>query len=166
MRYPMRCPLPMGCPLDIHDISWDRSWDIVVRLSSGELLVNLLQVVKRTNTPLVPQQMASSTDHVFWGRGFKSHIHHNKLFQTLPTSNLKNTRACMGTNGMGIPSNMGWDGNGIGIPQWDTRFPSHQVPSNLKFLPHSLPHNRYSTAPIPPASHPTIGTATPVPIPL
>ena len=35
--------------------------------------------------------MASSTDHGFLGRGFKSHIHHNKLFQTFPMSNLKNT---------------------------------------------------------------------------
>ena len=41
----------------------------------------------------------------------------------------------MGTNGMGIPSNMGWDRNGMGIPQWDTRFPSHQVPPHLKFCP-------------------------------
>ena len=84
----------------------------------------------------------------------------------LLTGGYKIARACMGTNGMGIPSNMGWDWNGMGIPQWDTRFPSHRVPSRLKFLPHLLPHNRYSTAPIPPASHPTIGTATPVPIPL
>ena len=29
----------------------------------------------------------------------------------------KISRACMGTNGMGIPSNMGWDGNGMGIPK-------------------------------------------------
>ena len=27
---------------------------IVIRLSLGKLLVNLLQVVKRTNTPLIP----------------------------------------------------------------------------------------------------------------
>ena len=48
----------------------------VIRLSLGKLLVNLLQVVKRTNTPLIPQQMASSTYTMgFWGRGFKSHIH-------------------------------------------------------------------------------------------
>ena len=32
----------------------------VIRLSLGKLLVNLLQVVKRTNTPLIPRQMASS----------------------------------------------------------------------------------------------------------
>ena len=44
-------------------------------LSLGKLLVNLLQVVKRTNSPLIPQQMASSTDHGFLGRGFKSYIH-------------------------------------------------------------------------------------------
>ena len=28
----------------------------VIRLSLGKLLVNLLQVVKRTNTPLIPEQ--------------------------------------------------------------------------------------------------------------
>ena len=41
----------------------------VVRLSLGKLrvLINQLQVVKRTNTPLIPQQMASSTDHGFFG---------------------------------------------------------------------------------------------------
>ena len=32
----------------------------VIRLSLGKLVVNLLQVVKRTNTPLIPSQMASS----------------------------------------------------------------------------------------------------------
>ena len=63
-----------------------------IRHSSGKLLVNLfLQVVKRTNTPLIPQQMASSTYHGFLGRGFKSNIHRNKLFHTFPMSNLKNT---------------------------------------------------------------------------
>ena len=42
--------------------------DSVIRLSLGKLLVNLLQVVKRTinNTPPSPQQMESSTDHGFW----------------------------------------------------------------------------------------------------
>ena len=39
----------------------------VIRLSLGKLLVNLLQVVKRTNTPLIPKQRASSTDHGFFG---------------------------------------------------------------------------------------------------
>ena len=34
--------------------------DSVTRLSLGKLLVNLLKVVKRTNIPLIPQQMASS----------------------------------------------------------------------------------------------------------
>ena len=49
-------------------------WDSVIRLSLGsKLLVNQLQVVKRTNTPLLPQQMASSTDHGFLGRGFDPH---------------------------------------------------------------------------------------------
>ena len=39
----------------------------VVRLSLGKLLlVNLLQVVKRTNTPLIPQQMASSAGPCFF----------------------------------------------------------------------------------------------------
>ena len=38
-------------------------YDTVIRLSLGKLFVNLLQVVKRTNTPLIPWQMASSTDH-------------------------------------------------------------------------------------------------------
>ena len=48
---------------------------VVTRLSSGEqLLVNLLQVVKRTNTPLIPAQMASTTGRGFLGaRGFESH---------------------------------------------------------------------------------------------
>ena len=48
--------------------------DCVIRLSLGKLLVNLLQVVKRTNTPLI-----SSTNSVvgrtmgFLGRGFDPH---------------------------------------------------------------------------------------------
>ena len=33
---------------------------VVIRLSLGTLWVNLLQVVKRTNTSLMPYQMASS----------------------------------------------------------------------------------------------------------
>ena len=45
----------------------------VIRLSLGKLLVNLLQVVKRTNTPLKSLIMASSTDHGFLGRGFDPH---------------------------------------------------------------------------------------------
>ena len=44
-----------------------------LRLSLSKLLVNLSQVVKRTNTPLTPQQMASATDHGFLGRGFDPH---------------------------------------------------------------------------------------------
>ena len=34
----------------------------VVRLSPGELVVNLLQVVKRTNTPLSPQHLSSTSE--------------------------------------------------------------------------------------------------------
>ena len=48
-------------------------YSCVIRLSLDKLLVNLLQMVKRTNTPLIPSQMASSTDHVFLGRGFDPH---------------------------------------------------------------------------------------------
>ena len=58
-----------------------------IRHSLGKLLVNLLHVVKRTNTALKPEQMASMG---FSDRGFESHIHHNnKLFQTLPMSKLE-----------------------------------------------------------------------------
>ena len=47
--------------------------DIVIRLSLGKLLVNnQLQVVKRTNTTLIPSQMASSTDHGFFGSWVRS----------------------------------------------------------------------------------------------
>ena len=55
----------------------------VIRLSSGKLLVNLLQVVKRTinNTPLIIiNKWRRRQTMGFLGRGFKSHIHHNKLF--------------------------------------------------------------------------------------
>ena len=45
----------------------------VIRLSVGKLLVNHVQVVKRTDTPLLPQQMASSIDPGFLGRGFDPH---------------------------------------------------------------------------------------------
>ena len=45
----------------------------VIRLSLGKLLVDLLHVVKRANTPRNPQQMSSSTDHGFLGRGFDPH---------------------------------------------------------------------------------------------
>ena len=62
----------------------------VVRLCLGKLLVNLLQVVKRTNTSLIPQQTASSTDSwFFWVVGSNPAIHNNKLFQTFPMWNLK-----------------------------------------------------------------------------
>ena len=64
----------------------------VIRLSLGKLWINLSQVVKRTNTPLIPKKMASSTDHVFFGSWVQippSTI--NKLFQTFPMSNLRNT---------------------------------------------------------------------------
>ena len=60
----------------------------VVRLSLGKLLVNLLRVVKRTNTPPIPSQMASSARPWFFsGRGFSSPTHpspYNKPFQTFP----------------------------------------------------------------------------------
>ena len=63
----------------------------VIRLSLGKLLVDLLQVVKRTNTPPIPQQMASSTDHGFVGvMSSNPTIHNSKLLQTCPMSNLKN----------------------------------------------------------------------------
>ena len=39
----------------------------VISLSLGKLLVNLLQVSKRRNTALSSSQMASSTDHGFFG---------------------------------------------------------------------------------------------------
>ena len=59
----------------------------VIRLSLGKLLVNLLQVVKRTNTPLI-----SLTNGVVdrpwvcgsWVRSPHRMIHHNKLFQIFP----------------------------------------------------------------------------------
>ena len=38
-----------------------------MRLSLGKLWVNLVRVVKRTNTPLLPEKMVSSTDHGFLG---------------------------------------------------------------------------------------------------
>ena len=38
----------------------------VIKLRLGKLLVNLLQVVKRTNTPLIPQQMASTAGPWFF----------------------------------------------------------------------------------------------------
>ena len=44
----------------------------VTRLSLGKLSVNLLHVVKRTNAPLIPEQMASSTDHGFFGSWVRS----------------------------------------------------------------------------------------------
>ena len=68
----------------------------VIRFSLGKLLVNLLQqVVKRTNTPLIPQKMASSTEPCFCcGRGFESRHppHIINFFRLSPCmSNLKNT---------------------------------------------------------------------------
>ena len=65
---------------------WVWGGALLIRLSLGDLLLlvnDLLQVAKRTNTPLI-----SLTNSVvgrimfFLGRGFESHIHHNKLFQT------------------------------------------------------------------------------------
>ena len=63
----------------------------VIMLSLGKLLVNLLQVVKRTNTPLTLSKWRRRQTVGFWGRGFEPHIHHNKLFQVFPMANLKNT---------------------------------------------------------------------------
>ena len=44
----------------------------VIRLSLGKLLVNLLQVGKRTNTPLIPQQMASSAEKWVFGSSVRA----------------------------------------------------------------------------------------------
>ena len=63
----------------------------VIWLSLGKLLVNLLQVVKRTNTPLIPQQMASSAGHGFFGSWVQIPRPPYKLFRTFRMSNLKNT---------------------------------------------------------------------------
>ena len=55
---------------------------IIIRLSLGKLLVNLPQVVKRTNTPLAPQQTGSLAGPLFfWVVGLNPTIHH-RLFQT------------------------------------------------------------------------------------
>ena len=66
----------------------------VIRLSLGKslLLVNLLHMVKRTNTPLnsLTNGVVGRTC-VLWVVGSSPHIHNNKLFQTFPMSNLKNT---------------------------------------------------------------------------
>ena len=48
-------------------ICWQNPTKRVIRLSLGKLLVNLLQVARRANTPLISYQMASSTHHVFFG---------------------------------------------------------------------------------------------------
>ena len=55
----------------------------VIRLSLGKLVVNFLQVVKRTNTPLIYKKMAS-TDHGFLGRGFESHHSQQYFFSDFP----------------------------------------------------------------------------------
>ena len=51
-----------SCYVILHDKVMEErgKQDGVIRLSVGKLLVNLLRVVKRTNTPQIPQQMASS----------------------------------------------------------------------------------------------------------
>ena len=61
--------------------------------SLGKLLVNLLEVVERTNTPTNNlNKWRRRQEHFFLDRWFESHIrHHTKLFQTLPMSNLKRT---------------------------------------------------------------------------
>ena len=61
-----------------------------IRLCVGKLLVNLWQVVKRTDTPLIPQQMASTAGPWgFWVVGFNPTIHNKKLFQTFPSVKLE-----------------------------------------------------------------------------
>ena len=63
----------------------------VIRLSLGKLLVNLLQVVKRTNTPLnTLTNGVVDRPWVFWVVGSISTIRNNILFQIFPMSNLKN----------------------------------------------------------------------------
>ena len=54
-------------PLTFQVLDKSRLQVSVIWLSLGKLLVNLLQVAKRTNTPLILEQMASSTDHGFFG---------------------------------------------------------------------------------------------------
>ena len=58
----------------------------VIRLSLDKLLVDILQVVKRIKKGIVDRPWVFLIN-----RGFGSHIHHNKLSQTFPMSNLKNT---------------------------------------------------------------------------
>ena len=50
----------------------------------GEQLINLLQAVKRTNTPLIPQQINGVVDKpwVFGSWGSNPTVHNNNLFQT------------------------------------------------------------------------------------
>ena len=61
----------------------------ILRLSLGKLLVNHLQEVRRTNTPLIPNKCRRRKTMFFLRRGFESHIYHKKLFQNFPMSNLK-----------------------------------------------------------------------------
>ena len=44
-----------------------RGGESVIRLSLGKLLVNILQVVKRTNTPLIPEQIPVFSDEGYIG---------------------------------------------------------------------------------------------------
>ena len=49
---------------------------VVIRLSLGRRLVNLLPVAQR----LMPSQMASSAGPWVVGREFESHVHHENAF--------------------------------------------------------------------------------------
>ena len=59
--------------------------NFVIRLSLGKLLVNLLQVVKRTNTPtnFLTKGVVGRTMG-FWVVGSIPTIHNNKLFRFSP----------------------------------------------------------------------------------
>ena len=57
----------------------------VIRLSLGKLWVNLVQVVKRTNTPLITlTNGVVDRPWVFWVVGSIPTIHNNKLFRFSP----------------------------------------------------------------------------------
>ena len=65
---------------------WVGNW--LKPFASGQTDGDLIPSNSSTTTRYL---MASSTDNGCMGRGFKSHIHHNELFQISPVSNLKNT---------------------------------------------------------------------------
>ena len=71
--------------LNLLDTSRSNSSTYVARLSLGKLLVNQLQVVKRTNTPLI--NLANGVvdrPWVFWVVGSIPTIHKSKLFRFSP----------------------------------------------------------------------------------